>query len=148
MPGMKTIVHSAIGGVIAAAIMVVLRLLLSQQAALVGQYHYPVFDLVGQEGLARLMTIAAFGAAYGAAYGLLLKDILPGGFIIGPLAFGCVPTLVDALVVPLRAGSGAIKDPWILLWMYAHWVFFSLCLIFIVGSKGSKGGKKRSAEED
>jgi len=139
---MKSIVHLAIGGVIAAAMMVLLKLLLSQQAVLVAQYHYPVFDLVGQNGLTRLVRIVIFGAAYGVAYGLILQAILPGGLLIGSLALGCVPTLVEALVLPLRDGQAAVKDPWILLWMFAHWVFYALVLIFIVGSKSPKGGKK------
>jgi hypothetical protein len=139
---MKSFIHPAVGGAIAAAMMELLKLLLSQQAALVLHYHYPPFDLVGQEGLTSLARTVLFGAGYGVAYGLLLQALLPGGFIVGALALGCVPTLVDALVLPLRQGQGALKDPWTLLWLFAHWVFYSLCLIFIVGSK-KPAAKKR-----
>jgi hypothetical protein len=140
---MKTAIHGAVGGAIAAAMMELLKLLLSQQTVLLLHYHYPPFDLVGQQGLMSLGIVTLFGAGYGVIYGLLLQSLLPGGFILGPLALGCVPTLVDALVLPLRQGQAAVKDPWALLWLYAHWVFYSLCLIFIVGSKKPAGGKKR-----
>lgn len=143
---MKTIVHFSIAGVIAAALMVLLKLLLSQQAVLVGTYHYPPFDLVGQAGLESLARILLFGAAYGVLFGLLLKDILPGGLVLRPLALACVPTLVDALVLPLRAGRPAIKEPWVLLWIFAHWTFYSLVLSFFAGGKGSKA-QARKAEE-
>jgi hypothetical protein len=145
---MKNILHYAVGGAIAAAMMVLLKLLLTQQPALVMHYHYPPYELVGQDGLMRLARVALFGAGYGAAYGLLLQALLPGGIIVGSLALGCVPTLVEALVLPLREGHAAIKDPWTLLWMFAHWVFYALCLIFIVGAKkGSKGGGKKAQDD-
>jgi len=140
---MKTAIHCAVGGAIAAAMMELLKLLLSQQTVLLLHYHYPTFDLVGQQGLMSLASVTLFGAGYGVIYGLLLQALLPGGFILGPLALGCVPTLIDALVLPLRQGQAAVKDPWALLWLYAHWVFYSLCLIFIVGKKKPAGGKKR-----
>jgi len=142
---MKSVLHSAIAGVIAAAMMVLLKLLLSQQAVLLS-YHYPLFDLAGQEGLRSLARIALFGAGYAVAYGLVLKALLPGGFIVGSLALGCVPTLVEALVLPLYRGQAAVKDPWTLLWLFAHWVFYALCLLFIAGGKGSKGGRKQQED--
>jgi len=141
---MKSIVHFAVAGVIAAAMMVLLKLLLTQQAALVA-YHYPAFDLAGQEGLRKLAQFALFGAAYAAAWGLMLKALLPGGLILGPLALGAVPTLVSALVLPLYYGGAALKEPWTLIWLYAHWVFYALCLIFIAGGKS---GGKRSSNDD
>jgi hypothetical protein len=136
---MKSVLHYAIAGVIAAAMMVLLKLLLTQQAALLA-YHYPGFELAGQEGLKKLATFALFGAAYAAAYGLLLKSLIPGGMIVGSLALGMVPTLVSALVLPLYHGEAALKEPWTLAWLYIHWTFYALCLLFIAGGKG--GGKK------
>jgi hypothetical protein len=139
---MKSILHFAIAGVIAAAMMVLLKLLLSQQAVLLATYHYPPFDLAGQEGLRRLARFAVFGAAYAVAFGLVLKVLLPGGLILGSLALGCVPTLVSALVLPLYRGLPALKEPWTLLWLFAHWTFYALCLLFITGGKASKGSKR------
>jgi hypothetical protein len=140
---MKNGLHLAIAGVIAAALMVLLKLLLTQQAVLVQTWHYPAFDLVGQEGLRRLAQFALFGAGYAVLYGLLLQAVLPGGFIIGSLCLGAVPTLVSALVLPLYHNQPAVREPWTLLWLFAHWVFYALCLIFIAGPKGGKGGGKR-----
>ena len=142
---MKSVVHSAVAGVIAAAMMVLLKLLLTQQPVLVQAWHYPPFDLAGQEGLRKLAQFALFGAAYAAAWGLLLKALLPGGLILGPLALGAVPTLVSALVLPLYYGGAALREPWPLAWLYLHWVFYSLCLIFIAGGKG--GGKRSSSDD-
>jgi hypothetical protein len=136
---MKSLVHYAVAGVIAAALMVLVKLLLSQQVALAA-YHYPAFDMAGQEGLKKLATFALFGAAYAAAYGLLLKALIPGGLIVGSLALGAVPTLVSALVLPMYHGQAALKEPWTLAWLYIHWTIYALCLLFIAGSKG--GGKK------
>lgn len=141
---MKSVVHFAVAGVIAAAMMVLLKLLLTQQPAL-APFHYPAFDLAGQEGLRRLAQFALFGAGYAVAYGLLLKALIPGGLILGPLALGAVPTLVSALVLPLYYGGAALKEPWTLLWLYTHWVFYALCLLFIAGGKG--GGKKGGGDE-
>lgn len=140
---MKSLVHAAIAGVIAAAMMVLLKLLLTQQAVLAA-YHYPAFELAGQEGLRKLAIFALFGAAYAVAYSLILKALLPGGLIIGSLALGIVPTLVSALVLPLYRGQAAIKDPWTLLWLFAHWFFYALCLVFIAGGKG--GGKRSESD--
>lgn len=141
---MKSVIHFAVAGVIAAAMMVLLKLLLTQQAALAG-YHYPAFDLAGQEGLRKLAQFAVYGAAYAVVWGLLLKALLPGGLILGPLALGAVPTLVSALVLPLYYGGAALREPWVLAWLYLHWVFYSLCLLFIAGGKG---GGKRSSNDD
>jgi hypothetical protein len=138
---MKNLIHFAVAGVIAAAIMVLLKLLLSQQAVLVA-YHYPPFELAGQEGLRKLGVFVLFGAAYAVAYGLLLKALLPGGLLLGSLALGAVPTLVSALVLPMYHNEAAIRDPWTLCWLYVHWTAYSLCLVFIAGGKG--GGKKNS----
>jgi hypothetical protein len=138
---MKNLIHFAVAGVIAAAIMVLFKLLLSQQPALAA-YHYPAFDLAGQEGLKKLGTFAIFGAAYAVAYGMLLKALLPGGLLFGSLALGAVPTLVSALVLPMYHNQAAVRDPWVLCWLYAHWTIYSLCLVFIAGGKG--GGKKNS----
>jgi hypothetical protein len=143
---MKTVLHYAIAGVIAAAMMVLLKLILSQQAVL-ATYHYQAFDLAGQQGLRELARYALFGAAYAVAYGLILKSLMPGGVVVGGLALGCVPTLVSALVLPMYHGMPAIKDPWILLWLFLHWVFYSLCLLFIAGGKGSKGSKKQKEDD-
>lgn len=140
---MKNIVHFAIGGVIAAALTLLLKLLLSQQAVLVMHYHYPPFDLVGQAGFEALARFVVFGAAYGILYGLLLRELLPKGLVLGALALACVPTLVDALVLPLRAGLPALKEPWHLLWLFAHWVFYSVVLRFLSGAGGAKGAGKR-----
>ncbi len=142
---MKSTVHFAVAGVIAAAMMVLLKLLLTQQPALAA-YHYPAFDLAGQEGLRKLAQFALFGAGYAVAWGLLLKALLPGGLVLGPLALGAVPTLVSALVLPLYYGGAALKEPWTLAWLYLHWAFYALCLIFIAGSKG--GGKRSSGGDD
>jgi hypothetical protein len=136
---MKSLVHYAVAGVIAAAMMVLVKLMLTQQAALAA-YHYPGFELAGQEGLRKLATFALFGAAYAAAYGLLLKALIPGGIILGSLALGAVPTLVSALVLPMYHGEAALKEPWTLAWLYIHWTIYALCLLFIAGGKA--GGKK------
>lgn len=141
---MKGVVNFLVAGVISAAMMVMLKLLLSQQAALAA-YHYPAFSLEGRDGLQKLGFFAAYGAGYGAAYGLLLRSLLPGGLISGSLALGVVPTLVSALFLPLYKNESAIRDPWILVWLYAHWAFYSLCLVFIAGKKG--GGSKKGDEE-
>jgi hypothetical protein len=140
---MKSLAHYAIAGVIAAAMMVLLKLLLTQQPVLLSTYHYPPFDLSGQEGLHRLALYALYGAGYAVAYGLILKALLPGGLVFGGLALACVPVLVDALVLPLYHGLPAVKEPWVLAWGFAHWFFYALCLLFIAGGKGSKGGKKQ-----
>ncbi len=140
---MKQIVHHALAGVIAAAVMVLLKLVLSRQAVLVQDYHYPVFDLVGAWGLTELLRILLFGAGYGVLYGLLLKDLLPGGYVLRSLGLACVPTLVDALVLPLRSGRPAIREPWALLWLFVHWTAYALVLLFFAGSgKGAKGGSR------
>jgi len=136
---MKNIINAAIAGLISAALMVLAKLLLSQQPQLVA-YHYPTFALAGQEGLYKLGLYCAWGAAYGVAYVLVLKMILPGG-AFGPLFLGAVPTLVSALVLPMYHSLPAIKDPWILAWLYAHWTLYAVCLLFIAG--GSKGSSKR-----
>lgn len=140
---MKGIVNFLVAGVISAAMMVMLKLLLSQQAVLAA-YHYPAFSLEGQDGLRKLGFFVAYGAAYGALYGMLLKALLPGGLLIGSLALGVVPALVAALFLPLYNDQPAVKEPWTLLWLYAHWTFYALCLLFIAGKKSS--GK--SKEED
>lgn len=142
---MKTIVHYAVGGVIAAALTALLKLVLSRQGVLIHQWHYPEFDLAGSAGFAALLRLLLFGAAYGVLFGLLLKDILPGSAIVKALALACVPTLVDALVLPLRAGGPALRDPWTLLWLFAHWAFYSLVLLFFSG--GAKGSKASKASE-
>ncbi|MGH7442976.1 MAG: hypothetical protein ACREKE_09920 [bacterium] len=143
---MKTIVHYAVGGVIAAALMVLLKLVLSQQAVLVAHWHYTVFDLAGTSGFEELMRILLFGAGYGILFGLLLKDLLPGTTVVRALALACVPTLVDALVLPLHSGHSALRAPWPLLWLYAHWTFYALVLLFFSGSKGPKGASKRAED--
>jgi hypothetical protein len=134
---MKSVIHYAIAGVIATALMAMAKLLLSQQAALTA-WHYPAFSLEGQAGLQKLAQFAAWGAGYAVAYGLLLKSLLPGGVILGPLALGAIPTLVSALVLPLYYGQSALREPWTLLWLYAHWTIYALCLLFIAGGKGAK----------
>jgi hypothetical protein len=143
---MKSVIHYAIAGVISVALMCMLKLLLTQQPVLLAQWHYPAFGLDGQEGLRRLAQFAIWGAGYAVAYGLLLKSLIPGGPILGPLALGAVPTLVAALVLPLYYGNAALKEPWTLLWLYAHWTFYALCLLFIAGGKG--GGKRRSGDDE
>ena len=135
---MKNIVNAAVAGLISAALMVLAKLLLSQQVQLVA-YHYPSFALVGQEGLQKLGLYCAWGAAYGVTYALVLKMILPGG-LFGPLFLGAVPTLVSALVLPMYHGQAAIRDPWILLWLFLHWTVYAIVFLFIVG--GKKGSKR------
>ncbi len=142
---MKYVVHYAIAGVIATALMAMLKLLLSQQAVLVAQWHYPVFTLQGQAGLQKLAQFSLWGAGYAVAYGLLLKSLIPGGPILGPLALGAIPTLVSALVLPLYYDQAALREPWALLWLYAHWTFYALCLLFIAGGKG--GSKRGGGDE-
>jgi hypothetical protein len=142
----KGALHYAIAGVISVALMAMLKLMLSQQAVLVAQWHYPSFSLEGQAGLQKLAQFALWGAGYAVAYGLLLKSLIPGGMILGPLALGAVPTLVGALFLPLYYGQAALKEPWTLLWLYAHWSFYALCLLFIAGGRGGSG--KRRSEED
>lgn len=139
---MRSIFNAAVAGVIAVALMIVAKLLLSQQAVLVAQWHYPPFHLQGQEGLQRLGTYALWAAAYGAVWQVLLRGLLPGGILWGPLALGAVPTLVAALVLPLRAGGAAIRDPWTLLWLYAHWTLWAACFLFISGGKGGAKAKE------
>jgi hypothetical protein len=143
---MKNILHFAIAGVIAVALMAMFKLLLSGQAVLVAQWHYPPFSLQGQDGLRKLATFAVWGAGYAVAYSLLLKSLLPGGFILGPLALGAIPTLVAALVLPLYYGGVALKEPWTLLWLYAHWSTWAACFLFIAGGKG-KGAKRGGGDE-
>jgi hypothetical protein len=135
---MKNVTNAAVAGLISAALMVLAKLLLSQQAQLVA-YHYPSFSLAGQEGLYKLGLYCAWGAGYGVAYGLVLKMILPGG-LFGPLFLGAVPTLVSALVLPMYHNEPAIKEPWVLLWLFANWTLYAVCLLFILG--GKKGGKR------
>lgn len=136
---MKSLIHYAIAGVIAAAMMVLLKLMLSQQASLLA-YHYPHLELQGQPGLRYLAIMGLYGAGYAVAYGLILRVILPSGLILGSFALAVVPTLVSALVLPMYHNLPAIRDPWTLVWGFAHWTFYSLCLLFIAGGKG--GGKK------
>lgn len=143
---MKSVIHYAIAGVISVALMCMLKLLLTQQPVLMAQWHYPGFSLDGQDGLRKLAQFSLWGAGYAAAYGLILRSLIPSGPILGPLALGAVPTLVAALVLPLYYGNAALKEPWTLLWLYAHWTFYALCLLFIAGGKG--GGKRRSSEDD
>lgn len=138
---MKSVIHYAIAGVIAVALMAMFKLLLTQQAVLIAQWHYPAFSLQGQDGLRRLATFAIWGAGYAVAYNLLLKSLLPGGLLLGPLALGAIPTLVAALVLPLYYGGVALKEPWTLLWLYAHWCIWAACFLFIAGGKG-KGSKR------
>ncbi len=95
---MKNMVNAAVAGLFSAALMVLAKILLSQQAALL-PYHYPAFSLAGSEGLYKLGLYGAWGAAYGVAYVLVLKALVPGG-LFGPLFLGAVPTLVAALVLP------------------------------------------------
>ena len=97
---MKNMINAAVAGLISAALMVLAKLLLSQQPPLAA-YHYPAFSLVGQEGLFKLGLYTAWGAAYGLAYALVLKALIPGG-LFGPLILGAVPTLVSA---PYWAGT-------------------------------------------
>jgi hypothetical protein len=134
---MKNITNAAVAGLISAALMVLAKLLLTQQPQLQA-YHYPAFALSGKEGLFKLGLYCAWGAAYGVVYVLVLKMILPGG-AFGPLFLGAVPTLVSALVLPMYHGQPAVKDPWILAWLYLHWTLYAVVLLFIVGGKG-KGG--------
>lgn len=141
---MKKLIDHAIAGVIAVALMAMAKLLLSQQAVLVAEWHYPPFSLQGQEGLRKLALFALWGAGYAAAWSLLLKSLLPGGPILGPLALGAIPTLVAALVLPLYYGGVALKEPWTLLWLYTHWTIWALCFLFIAGGKG---GGKRGGDE-
>ena len=135
---MKNIINAAVAGLFSAALMVLAKLLLSQQPQLVA-YHYPAFSLAGTDGLLKLGLYCAWGAAYGIAYVLVLKALVPGG-LFGPLFLGAVPTLVSALVLPMYHGSPAVKEPWVLLWLYTHWTLYAICLLFIVG--GKKGGKR------
>ena len=135
---MKNMINAAVAGLFSAALMVLAKLLLSQQPQLVA-YHYPAFSLAGNEGLVKLGLYCAWGAGYGVAYVLILKALVPGG-LFGPLFLGAVPTLVSALVLPMYHGQPAIKDPWVLLWLYLHWTLYAICLLFIVG--GKKGGKR------
>lgn len=141
---MKTLINRAVAGAIAAGLMVLLKLLLSQQAAL-HAWHYPAFELAGQDGLRRLAEYAVWGAGYALLWDLLLKALLPSGLLLGPLALGAVPTLVAALVMPLYYGGAALKEPWTLLWLYAHWSLWALFFLFIGGKGGAK--KKAAAEE-
>ena len=142
---MRTLINRAIAGAIAAGLMVLLKLLLTQQAALLA-WHYPPFALNGQEGLRRLAEFAVWGAGYAVAWDLLLKALLPSGLLLGPLALGVIPTLVAALVLPLYYGGAALKDPWTLLWLYAHWCLWAAFFLFIGGGKGK--GKAKAAPED
>ncbi len=144
---MKKTLDYAIAGVIAAALMVMLKLLLSQQAGL-GAYHYPGFALAGEEGLRRLAVFVIYGAGYGLLYGMVLRSLLPSGLLLGPLSMGCVPFLISALVLPLYHGQKALSEPWDLLWLYAQWTFYSLCLLWIIGRGGKGGGKSRSSDDD
>lgn len=144
---MKKTLDQAIAGVIAVALMVMLKILLSQQAAL-GAYHYPAFALAGEQGLRHLAEFAMYGAAYGVLYGTVLRGLLPSGLILGPLSMACVPFLISALVLPLYRGNKALSEPWDLLWLYAHWAFYSLCLLWIIGRGGKGGGKSKSSEDD
>jgi hypothetical protein len=137
---MKNITNAAVAGLISAALMVLAKLLLSQQPGLLA-YHYPTFALAGQPGLFKLGLYCAWGAAYGVTYALVLKLILPGG-LFGPLFLGAVPTLVSALVLPMYHGQPAVKEPWTLVWLYLHWTLFAIVLLFIVG------GKKSGARND
>lgn len=142
---MKNLLNSAIAGVIAAALMIMAKLLLTQQPELIRHWHYPAFSLEGQDGLRRLTAFALWGAGYALAYNALLRTLLPGGLILGPLSLGLVPTLVAALVMPLYYGSKAVSDLWVLLWLYAHWVIWAACLLFIAGGKGKaarQGGEE------
>ncbi len=134
---MKNMTNAAVAGLFSAALMVLAKLLLTQQPQLLA-YHYPAFSLAGQEGLFKLGLYSAWGAAYGVAYVLVLKALIPGG-LFGPLVLGAVPTLVSALVLPLYHNQAATREPWVLLWLYAHWVLYAICLLFIVG--GKKGGR-------
>jgi hypothetical protein len=135
---MKNMINAAVAGLFSAALMVLAKLLLSQQPQLVA-YHYPAFSLAGPEGLRILGLYGAWGAAYGVAYVLVLKALVPGG-LFGPLFLGAVPTLVSALVLPMYHGSPAVQGPWVLLWLYSHWTLYAICLLFILG--GKKGGKR------
>jgi hypothetical protein len=143
---MKSVIHYAIAGAISVALMCMLKLLLTQQPVLMAQWHYPPFSLEGQAGLQKLAQFALWGAGYAVAYGLILKSLIPSGPILGPLALGAVPTLVAAMVLPLYYGNAALKEPWTLLWLYAHWTFYALCLLFIAGGKG--GGKRRGGDDE
>jgi hypothetical protein len=136
---MKNIINAAVAGLISAALMVLAKLLLSQQPQLQA-YHYPNFALIGQGGLFKLGLYCAWGAAYGVTYALVLKMLLPGG-LFGPLFLGAVPTLVSALVLPMYHGQPAVKEPWVLVWLYLHWTLYAIVLLFIIGGKG---GSKRS----
>lgn len=136
---MKNITNAAVAGLISAALMVLAKLLLSQQPQLLA-YHYPSFALAGQEGLFKLGLYCAWGAAYGVVYALVLKMILPGG-LFGPLFLGAVPTLVSALVLPMYHGQPAVKEPWTLVWLYLHWSLYAVVLLFIVGGKKSGKGE-------
>jgi hypothetical protein len=135
---MKNMTNSAVAGLISAALMVLAKLLLSQQPQLLA-YHYPSFALAGQEGLYKLGLYCAWGAGYGLVYGLVLKMILPGG-LFGPLFLGAVPTLVSALVLPMYHNEPAIREPWTLLWLFLNWTLYAIVLLFILG--GKKGGKR------
>lgn len=141
---MKSVIHYAIAGVIATALMVMAKLLLTEQAGLAA-WHYPAFSLEGQAGLRKLAQFAVWGAGYAVAYGLVLKPLLPTGPILGPLALGAIPTLVAALVLPLYYDQAALREPWTLLWLYAHWTIYALCLLFIAGGKG---GASRRGNDD
>ena len=142
---MGKVIHFAVAGVIAAALMVLAKLLLAQQPQLLN-YHYPAFELAGASGLQKLAMYAVYGAAYAVAYGLVLKALLPGSMLFGSLALGAVPTLVSALVIPMYHGQAALKDKWVLVWLYAHWVIYALVLLFIAGNKG--GGKRKGNDDD
>ena len=135
---MKNITNAAVAGLISAALMVLAKLLLSQQAIL-AEYHYRAFTLAGREGLVTLGWYCAWGAAYGVAYSMILKMILPGG-LFGPLFLAAVPTLVSALVLPMYHGEPAVKEPWTLVWYYLHWTIYSVVLLFVLG--GKSGGKR------
>jgi hypothetical protein len=142
---MRNLFNSAIAGVIAAALMVMAKLLLTQQPELLQHWHYPAFSLEGQDGLRRLAAFALWGAGYALAYNALLRSLLPGGIVLGPLSLGLVPTLVAALVLPLYHGTKAVSDLWVLFWLYAHWVLWAACFLFIVGGKG-KGARKHDED--
>ncbi len=86
---MKNMTNAAVAGLISAALMVLAKLLLSQQPQLLA-YHYPSFALAGQEGLYKLGLYCAWGAGYGLVYGLVLKMILPGG-LFGPSSWAPCP---------------------------------------------------------
>lgn len=131
-------VKHAIAGVLAAALMIVARIALSESQL----PHYPGFALHGPAGLKQLGIIVAFGAGYGVVYGWLVRPVLPSGWIMPALIFTLIPFLVEALALPLYQNRPAVTEPWVLLYKALHYFIFSLGLVFLGGKSGGGSSKE------